>query len=250
MRRYDIAIAGAGLGGAILARALNRQGRRVILIERNRHPRFAIGESSTPLAALSLERLARDYGLEDLHQLANYSRWSRHHKQLGRGLKRGFTFYDHRTGDPRKRAHSALLVAASPNDAVADAHWLRQDVDHYLVRQACREGVEYHDRCQVTELTTSDSAIDLVLDTETSQVTVRASVLVDATGKSGLVAKLLGLPAGPELQTHSSLLYGHFHDLPPLLSEAAESTRHPYPEQWAAVHHILREGWAVRAAFR
>lgn len=187
----DIAILGSGFAGSLTTLIVDRIGLTPVLIDRARHPRFAIGESSTPLAALSLERLARDYGLEDLHQLANYSRWSRHHKQLGRGLKRGFTFYDHRTGDPRKRAHSALLVAASPNDAVADAHWLRQDVDHYLVRQACREGVEYHDRCQVTELTTSDSAIDLVLDTETSQVTVRASVLVDATGKSGLVAKLL-----------------------------------------------------------
>ena len=49
----DVAIVGSGFAGSLTALALRRQGRSVVLLERGRHPRFAIGESSTPLANLA-----------------------------------------------------------------------------------------------------------------------------------------------------------------------------------------------------
>ena len=55
--RLRVAVLGSGFAGTILARVLHRQGHRVVLVERGRHPRFAIGESSTPLGAIALERL-------------------------------------------------------------------------------------------------------------------------------------------------------------------------------------------------
>ena len=54
----DIAIVGSGFAGSLTALALRRRGKRVALVERGRHPRFAIGESSTPLANLLLEEIA------------------------------------------------------------------------------------------------------------------------------------------------------------------------------------------------
>ena len=59
----DIAIVGSGFAGSLAALALRKRGRRVVLIERGRHPRFAIGESSTPLANLLIEELADRYDL-------------------------------------------------------------------------------------------------------------------------------------------------------------------------------------------
>ena len=73
-------------------------GRQVVLIERDKHPRFALGESSTPLAALSLERLAKRYNLPDLADLASYGRWLERFPEVRRGLKRGFSFYNHTPG--------------------------------------------------------------------------------------------------------------------------------------------------------
>ena len=57
-RDADVVIVGAGFAGALTAMALRRRGRSVLLVERGRHPRFAIGESSTPLANLLIEELA------------------------------------------------------------------------------------------------------------------------------------------------------------------------------------------------
>ncbi len=56
--RFDIAVVGAGFAGSLLAMIAQRLGLRVILLERGHHPRFAIGESSTPLSNLLLEELA------------------------------------------------------------------------------------------------------------------------------------------------------------------------------------------------
>ena len=50
----DVAIVGSGFAGSLAALALLKRRRRVVLVERGRHPRFAIGESSTPLANLLL----------------------------------------------------------------------------------------------------------------------------------------------------------------------------------------------------
>ena len=62
---FDIAVIGSGFGGSLIAMIARQLGRSVILIERGRHPRFAIGESSTPLANLLLEEIARG-GMGDL----------------------------------------------------------------------------------------------------------------------------------------------------------------------------------------
>jgi len=147
-------IVGSGFGGTILGRVARSQGHDVTLIDQGTHPRFALGESSTPLAAISLERLAARYGLVDLHHLPTYGRWRDHLPSLRCGLKRGFTFYRHHGGKAFQNdvdnSHR-LLVAASPDDAVSDTHWFREDVDHFLVRRAESEGVRYLDRTEVTE---------------------------------------------------------------------------------------------------
>src|SRR5262249_21242077 len=146
----EVAIVGSGFAGSLMARLLAVLGRDVVLLERGTHPRFAIGESTTPLANLSLERIARRYGLRDCYELAAHGRWLGRHPELRRGLKRGFTFYRHHPGEPFD-AGERLLVAASPNDHVADTHWLREDVDHHFVREAIGAGVDYRDRVELTD---------------------------------------------------------------------------------------------------
>src|SRR3954468_15036900 len=117
MESCEVAIVGSGFTGSLLARILTVLGYDVVLLERGTHPRFAIGESSTPLANLSLERIASAYGLADCHDLAAHGRWVKRYPELRRGLKRGFTYYRHHPGralDMRER----MQVAASTDDAI------------------------------------------------------------------------------------------------------------------------------------
>jgi tetracycline 7-halogenase / FADH2 O2-dependent halogenase len=233
-----VAVVGSGFAGSLLARILAVQGHSVVLLERGTHPRFAIGESSTPLANLTLERLARRYGLDDCYDLAAHGRWVARFPELKRGLKRGFTFYRHHAGRPfgnQGMRSERLLVAASPNDHVADNHWLRADVDHHFVRAAIAAGVEYRDRVEVTPETLEALKVDFT---------------VDASGPGGFLARHRGIPSRLDrMHTRAGLLFSHFDGVRLMGDVVPGLPAGPYPDDWAAVHHIIEEGWLYSLRF-
>jgi FADH2 O2-dependent halogenase len=129
-----------------------RLGYRVMLLERGRHPRFAIGESASPLAGVLIEQLADRYDLPRIRPLSAFGTWQRTYPDVVCGLKRGFTYFRHERNQTYRvdaDRSTQLLVAASPNDELSDTHWLRSDVDHFLVREAIDTGVEYLDDIQL-----------------------------------------------------------------------------------------------------
>lgn len=251
--RVDVAVVGSGFAGSLLARILAGQGHRVALLERGTHPRFAIGESSTPLASLSLERLATRYRLLDCYQLATHGRWLTHHPALRRGLKRGFTFYRHHPGTPfadRGDDSERLLVAASPNDAVADTHWLRADLDHHMVRAAVNAGVHYVDRLHLESLAHLDDGMHLTGARDGTPVALDAGFVIDASGGSGFVARHLGIGSALDrLQTRSALVFSHLAGVRLMVDLVPGLPAGPYPDDWAAVHHLIDEGWMYSLRF-
>src|SRR5262245_34272248 len=97
--KIQVVVIGSGFAGSIMALIAHQLGFSTLLVARGRDPRFAIGESSTPLAIRLLEELAMQYQLPFLKPLCKWGTWQKHAPQLGCGIKRGFTFYHH---EPRK----------------------------------------------------------------------------------------------------------------------------------------------------
>ncbi len=236
-----------------MARVLAVLGYDVVLLERGTHPRFAIGESSTPLANLSLERIGRRYGLADCYRLATHGRWLQHFPELGRGLKRGFTFYRHHPGQQfanRGLDSERLLVAASPDDAVSDTHWLRADVDHHFVREAVAAGVDYRDRTELTGATLDADGVRLAGIRQGAPLDLHARFVIDASGPGGFLARQLAIPSGLErTETRSALVFSHFTDVRLMPAVVPGLPAGPYPDDWAAVHHIVDEGWMYSLRF-
>ena len=77
----DVAIVGSGFSGALCALALRQRGRSVALLERGRHPRFAIGESTTPLTNLLIEEFADRYDLPQVRSFSKWGTWQRDHAE-------------------------------------------------------------------------------------------------------------------------------------------------------------------------
>lgn len=232
-----------------MAMVARRLGLSVLLIERGMHPRFAIGESTSPLTNLLLEQVAKHYNLPRLLPLTTYGAWQRVYPQIVCGLKRGFTYYSHDAGSPftpRSDRQNQLLVAASPNDMVSDMHWFRADVDEFLMQEAVREGAEYHDETEATLEQIGDSGATLRLTRRGRTCEIMARLLIDATGPRGFLNRALKLPESqfadlPGTQT----LFSHFSDvrLTASMPAFASDDRQPYPPDDAALHHTFDGGW-------
>ena len=258
---YDIAVIGSGFAGSLLARLLALHGRRVLLVERAVHPRFSLGESSTPLAALALERLAARYHQPDLHSLAAHGRWRQDLGSLRCGLKRGFTFYRHHPDqpfgkpDPKSDAsESRMLVAASPDAEVADCQWWRADVDAHMVAKACEAGVDYRDQFEVLAVAESSDRVHLRGRHQGDEVHLEAEFVVDASGAGEVLAHAFGVDSeAAAIPFSTQLLYAHFQGVTPFaeaaLCDGASLPPGPYPDDWAAVHHLLDEGWMYALRF-
>jgi FADH2 O2-dependent halogenase len=231
-REFDLAIVGAGFGGSLMAMIAHQLGLSVVLLEQGRHPRMAIGESTTPLSNLLLERLSVRYDLPRIAPLAKWGSWQRAYPQIACGLKRGFTFF-HR--------EDQLLVAASPHDAIADTHWYRADVDYLLVLEAQRLGVEYRDEARIETLEFDEDGATILGRTGEEVFHLRARFLIDATGPRGFLHRTLRLEESPlpGLPATESL-YSHFTGVG--RSETAGDAV-PYLIDDAAVHHVFEGGW-------
>ncbi len=245
---FDLLVLGSGFGGTLTAMVARRLGLKVLLVERGAHPRFAIGESTSPLANLLLEELAVRYELPRLLPLTAFGPWRREYPQLPVGLKRGFTYYRHETGrsfgpDPERARQ--LLVAASPHDEVADTHWYRSELDWFLLREAQALGAEYVDCVELTGLERAGESVTVSGERSGRAVRYGGRFLIDATGPRGAVSRLLSIPEEPFSEFPATqALFSHFTGVRRFAECAGTGDAvPPYPPDDAALHHLFDGGW-------
>lgn len=248
-RRTDVVVIGSGFAGTLTAMALRRCGRSVLLLERGRHPRVTIGESSTPLANLLLAQLCDRYELDTIRPLASWGSWQQAHPDIACGLKRGFSFFHHCPGVPFEddRTHARqLLVAASPHDAIADTHWYRADVDAFLVEQAERTGVVYLDQVRLDAMCEHADGASLTGRFRNEPFSAETRFVVDASGPRGALHRLLGLrERALQWLPCTQALYAHFTQAQTWesVTSAAVKDTPPFPVDAAALHHVFPGGW-------
>ena len=225
--KYDLAILGSGLGGSVSALIAKQMGMNPVLIEKGSHPRFTIGESSTPQANIAFTNIADTYNLPRLKPLTKYGSWKETYPELACGPKRGFTYIHH------PDIENELLVAASPDGYDCDIQWYRSDLDAFLVDEVKEAGIDYFDNTHVTAENGSSWSLDA------GNFSCTADFLIDATGG----ANPLGIPQDNSgIRTNSRVIYSHFRGVIPW-GELHGKPQHPYPCHDAALHHIFSGGW-------
>ncbi|MCA9051368.1 MAG: tryptophan 7-halogenase [Planctomycetaceae bacterium] len=267
--KADVVILGSGCGGSLLSLLLSKSGMTVATVDSNIHPRFVIGESSTPLADQMLARWAERFDIPELLSLATYGNWQRAHPEVICGLKRGFSYFGHvreRHAGSDDDTHAEvtmavqaletqqMLVAASSADFHADTHWLRSDVDHLLFQLAARHGV-IHFQGAKSVIAESAAGWQVAGTADGRRLCIEAPFIVDATGGAGVLLKHLRIPDQTEsLKTNSRAVFAHFRDVlrvEELLDRHRISkTQHPFCCDNAAVHHVLDDGWMWQLRFR
>ena len=255
---FDVIVLGAGFGGSLLSSILCREGMSVAMVDQTRHPRFTIGESSTPAANLLLKELVTRHNLPELQPLVRFGSWRDVYPNLTCGCKRGFSYFWH-AGDDGFQATAdhrhELLVTANASRSVADTQWYRPDLDQFLATVAQSNSTTCLEAAEVTDIEhPQPHAWTLTVDRDGRRKRLHTKFLIDASGPAGVLMKRLPIRDwGNRLQTRSHAVYSHWENVRPLQdwlkSCEAVSQDYPYPSQDSAVHHLFRDGWLWQLRF-
>jgi FADH2 O2-dependent halogenase len=252
----DVAVLGSGFAGSLAAWILAKQGRRVALIEHGKHPRFAIGESSTPLADFKLRQIAQRYQLPELKPFCQYGSWKAAYPEITCGAKRGFAYFYHQPGQAfaaGQDSENQLLVTANSSQFTSDTHWLRSDVDAFFVQKAIDAGALYFDQSTIIEQQ-SQGHQRFVIEREGQRHTIDARFLLVATGNPQLWNGAMTIPSTGILpRTNTRSIFAHFAGVARfadvMQSEGQSTSVHPFDCDQSALHHVFDGGWMWQLRF-
>jgi flavin-dependent dehydrogenase len=173
----DVVVVGGGPAGSTVSTLLAQQGHRVQLFERERFPRFHIGESLIPETYWVLRRLKM---LDKMRQSHFVKKHSVQFVNAAGKLSAPFYFWDNK-----------------PHECSQTWQVVRSEFDLMMLRNAQEQGVEVHEATRVLEvLFEDDRAVGVRIQREDgTQAEVRAKVVVDASGQSAMLQNRFKLRA-------------------------------------------------------
>ena len=214
---YDVVVVGAGPAGSSSAGFLAQAGLKVLLLEREKFPRFHVGESLMPECYWPLQRLG----------LIERMKGSRFVK------KRSVQF----VAASGKESQPFYFTEHDPRECSTTWQVERADFDQLLFERAAELGADCYDQTRVLDvlLTEDGQAQGVKLkDSHGKTTTVSCRVVVDATGQSSLVAHKLGLRQEiPHLK--KSAIWGYFQNAKRDEGDNAGAT--------IIMHTLQKESW-------
>ncbi|MDB5321884.1 MAG: hypothetical protein JWN40_3515, partial [Phycisphaerales bacterium] len=180
---YDVVVIGGGPAGATVATLLAKAGRKVLVVERGKFPRFHIGESLMPESYWVFERLGMLPKLKESDFVRKYS-----------------VQFVTATG---KESQPFFFDEMNPHECSVTWQVVRSEFDQMMLDNAREHGAEVWEETNVVDVLLEESDTD-DLPRATGVVVERAAddggprkiaakVVVDATGTSTMLARRLGI---------------------------------------------------------
>ncbi|MBA3609619.1 MAG: tryptophan 7-halogenase [Chthoniobacterales bacterium] len=182
---YDVAIIGGGPAGSTAATLLARAGRRVIVCERDKFPRFHIGESLLPISMKTFTRL----GVHEKFERAGFLR--KYGGEMASACsEEGVKFYF--KDGYRSQTETSYQVP-------------RAEFDKVLLDHAAENGAEVREQTPVKKVEFFADRVELQLEAEK----INARYVIDASGRHSVLGNHFQLKETyPHLQKIS--LFAHY----------------------------------------
>ncbi len=188
--KFDVIVIGGGPAGSSAASILAREGRSVILFEKETFPRHHIGESLMTDTYFTFQRMGLLDKLKESPFVRKYS--VQFANQEGKE-SRPFYFFE-----------------ANHHESAVTWQVTRAVFDEMLINHAADEGVQVHQGAAVKEvLFDGDRAVGVEVIIDDAPVKFYAKVIVDATGQSAILSNKFGWRVrDPKLK--KAVLYSYF----------------------------------------
>ena len=172
---YDVVVLGGGPAGSSVATVVAAAGHSTLLVEREKMPRFHVGESLMPETFWPLQRL----GLIDKMKQSDFVE------------KHSVAFVSH----SGKESNPFFFREHDPRESSSTWQVERADFDKMLFDNAREHGADAIDDTRARDVIfAGDRATGVVLrDAAGNEQTIEAQVVVDATGQQALLANKLGI---------------------------------------------------------
>src|SRR6185369_5232176 len=191
INKYDVIVMGGGPAGSTIASILSREGRKVVLFEKERFPRHHIGESLMTDTYFTFQRMGL---LEKLKASPFVRKYSVQFANPAGRESRPFYFFE-----------------AQHHESAVTWQVTRAQFDLMLLEHAEDQGATVHQQTQVKRvLFDGDRAYGVeALMPDGTLHTFEANVIVDATGQSAMLSNKFGWRVrDPKLK--KAVLYSYF----------------------------------------
>ena len=200
MQDPEVLVIGGGPAGSTVSALVAERGHRVRLYERERFPRFHIGESLIPETYWVLKRLGM---LEKMQRSHFVKKYSVQFVRASGQMSAPFYFWNNR-----------------PHECSQTWQVVRSEFDQMMLDNAREHGVDAREGARVLEvLFEGERAVGVrVREADGAEHEVRARVVVDASGQAALLQNRFGLRVwDPVLNKHAIWTYwkGAYRDSGP-----------------------------------
>lgn len=167
-KKYDVVIMGGGPSGSASATILAENGLKVLIIEKEKFPRYKIGESMIPYCYYPMKRLGMVEKMKKSHFQRKLSV-----QFISRDGKRSAPFY---------------FMDHMKNDAANTWQVKRSEFDQMIMENAVEKGAEFIDNSPIKELLRKPDgepyAVKVLKDGE--EVEIKAEMFLDCTGRDAV----------------------------------------------------------------
>jgi flavin-dependent dehydrogenase len=190
MENVEVLVIGAGPSGSLASALLNKAGIKVLVLEKQKFPRFSIGESLLPQLMVFLETA----GMLDAFRAGNFQ------LKNGAAFQRGasYTAFDFERKFSKGPGTTCQVK--------------RADFDKRLADEAERQGVSIRYEQEVLSFEEhEDHAVVLVQDKTGKRYQVKAGFVLDASGFGRVLPRLLDLEVPANFPPRKAI-FCHFKD--------------------------------------